>query len=191
MNLTPTQLATLKTASAALLALASLAAQAQSLTNAQLTTLKACINAVPAWAELPLTSASAATIAAGLNKEANPAWVVWRSDVQEIEIMSANGWDWTRVDNLSAGKARMWEWMFKFGFANFGQSNIRAGVDAVWVGTAADLAVRAAVYTVAKRNATVGEKCLSTGTGTTVAPAVTGYEGAISTDAVQQARELQ
>ena len=50
-------------------------------------------------------------------------------------------------------------------------ANVRAGIEAVWVGTAADLAVRAAVYGHCKRNATRGQKLFSTGTGTTESPA--------------------
>jgi hypothetical protein len=45
--------------------------------------------------------------------------------------------------------------------------NVRAGINAVWVGTAADLAVRAAVYVHCQRDATVFEKLLKTaGNGT-------------------------
>ena len=67
--------------------------------------------------------------------------------------------------------------------------NIRAGIDATWVGTAADLAVRATVYTHCKRQATVVEKLFSSGAGTDASPSVMTVEGAISPDDVQQARE--
>jgi hypothetical protein len=105
-----------------------------------------------------------------------PEWVVWRTNVPIDDIMR-NGMDWARVDNLTAGKARIWDWMGRLGTLDASKPNIRAGIDATWVGTAADLAVRATVYTHCKRPATRGEKVLSTGTGTTASPATMGYEG--------------
>jgi hypothetical protein len=160
-----------------------------SLTPAQLTTLKAAILADPALAAQPMTSGGALVIAEALNAAAAPAFVVWRTSVPIDEIMR-NGMDWARVDNLSVGKARIWEWMGRLGSLDASKANIRAGIDATWVGTAADLAVRATVYTHCKRNATVAEKLFATGTGTTDNPATMTFEGVLSTDEVQQAREL-
>lgn len=114
-----------------------------------------------------------------LNAQASPAYVVWRSSVTDKEIMQ-NGFDWTRVDNLSVGKARVWDWMFRFGVINPSQANIRAGIEQVWVGTAADLAVRTAVYSHCKRNATLAEKLLAAGTGSDALPATMGFQGLIS-----------
>lgn len=106
--------------------------------------------------------------------------IVWKSSVQEKDIMLA--FDWTRVDNLSVGKARIWEWMFKNGAADPSRPNIRAGIDATWVGTQADLDVRAAVYTKCRRPATNLEAILSTGTGTDVSPATMEFEGTIDVE---------
>src|SRR5436190_4248181 len=74
-----------------------------------------------------------------------PAVILWKSVVSQPDIYTQAAFDWTRVDNLSVGKARIWEWMFDntSKIINPGLANIRAGIDAVWVGTAADLAVRA------------------------------------------------
>ena len=85
--------------------------------------------------------------------------------------------DIANVYNLTVGKARIWDWMTKLGTFDASKPNIRAGIDASWVGTAQDLAVRATVYTHCKRDATRGEKLLSTGTGTTASPATMGWEG--------------
>lgn len=159
------------------------------LTTAQLTTLKTYINQDPTWAALPLTQTSAALIAAALNAPAEPAFIVWRTAVPLDEIMR-NGMDWTRVDNLSVGKSRIWDWMTRLGTINASQANIRAGIDAVWVGTAADLAVRAAVYGHCKRSATVAEKVFATGTGSDAVPATMTFEGVLSADDVAQAREM-
>jgi hypothetical protein len=63
--------------------------------------------------------------------------------------------------------------------------NVRAGINATWVGTAADTAVRAAVYLHCQRDATVAEKVLKTaGNGTACdangdGPATLGWEGTL------------
>jgi len=116
-----------------------------------------------------------------LNSLAAPNFIIWRNSVPQQEIMIDN-FDWTRVDNLVVGKARIWEWMFDAGQGSINPSNpgIRAGIDTVWVGTAADLAVRAAVYVHCKRSATRIEKLFSTGTGTDASPATTLVDGLIN-----------
>lgn len=159
------------------------------LTTEQKATLKAYILSVPELAAQPMNSDGAFAIADVLNQPAAPAFVVWKSSVTQDEIMQ-NGMDWTRVDNLSVGKARIWEWMFSNSARAFNpaKANVRAGIDAVWVGTAADLAVRASVYGHCKRNATVVEKVFATGTGSDATPATLGFEGNISYFDVEQAR---
>jgi hypothetical protein len=146
------------------------------LTQEQLATLKAAILADGALSAFPMNSDGDYEIARELNKEATPAYVVWRSSVPLDEIMR-NGMDWTRVDNLSVGKARIWDWLSRLGTINAAQPNVRAGIDAAWVGTAADLAVRAAIYTHCKRNATRAEALLATGAGSDASPGTMGWEG--------------
>lgn len=159
------------------------------LSTAQLQTLKAAIVADPSLAQLPMTSGGALVIAEAMNELASPDFIVWKTDVSIDEIMR-NGMDWARVDNLSVGKARIWDWLGRLGSFDASKANVRAGIDAAWVGTAADLAVRASVYTHCKRKATRAEKLFATGTGSDGSPATMGYEGAVSSDDVQQAREL-
>ncbi len=116
-----------------------------------------------------------------LNENAAPNFIVWRTSVTWDEIM-LNGMNWARVDNLTVGKARIWDWMFQNGSNSMNPSkpNIRLGIDAAWDGTAADLAVRASVYTHCKRAATRAEKALCTplaNSGTDVLPATMTFEG--------------
>jgi hypothetical protein len=139
-------------------------------------TLKNYIASVPEWANLPQNSDTAFFIADELNKESPDSYVVWKTTVPVDEIMR-NGLDWTRVDNLTIGKARIWDWMTRLNTINPSKVNIRAGIDATWVGTAADLSVRAVVYTHCKRNASVVEKLFATGLGTTISPSTMSYEG--------------
>jgi hypothetical protein len=159
------------------------------LTTQQLQTLKTFILGVPEWAALPVNSDTSYFIADELRKEAAPAFVVWKTDVSADEIMR-NGMDWARVDNLSVGKARIWDWMTRLGSFNAAKVNVRAGIDAAWVGTAADLAVRAQVYTHCKRNANVLEKLFATGTGSDASPGTMDVEGGLSYQEVDQARAM-
>lgn len=140
------------------------------LTTQQKATLKAAINGDPALSAFPNNSDGAFAIKDLLNLPATPAWVVWRTQVTRREILQ-NGFDWTRLDNLSVGKARIWSDIFVDGAMNPAKANVRAGIEAVWVGTAADLAVRAAVYIHCKKNATRAQKLFSTGTGSDATPA--------------------
>lgn len=157
------------------------------LTTEQKATLKAAILADPVLAAFPAGSDGAYEIAALLNQAATPDFIVWKSSVLVDEIMR-NGMAWDRVDNLTVGKARIWDWMTRLGTFNASKANIRAGINAAWVGTAADLAVRATIYTHCKRLATKIEKLLAIGTGSDASPATMGFEGAISWQDVEQAR---
>lgn len=119
------------------------------------------------------------------NAASDPAFVVWRTSVTQDEIMQ-NGFDWVRVDNLSVGKARIWEWLFDNGSTSINPSkaNVRAGIDEVWKGTAADLAVRAAVYVHCKRTANRVERIFATGVGSDAVPGLLTFEGEITTSDV-------
>lgn len=158
------------------------------LTDAQKTALAADVAKDPAFAELPRNSDGAYAVAAAYNLPASPEFIVWRTSVSQDEIMQ-NGFDWVRVDNLSVGKARIWEWLFNNQSRSMNPSkiNVRAGIDETWKGTAADLAVRAAVYAHCTRAATRAEKLFSTGTGTLASPATMTQDGALSYSEVQAA----
>jgi len=153
-----------------------------SLTTSQFAALKAAILADPVLA--PLTSgpqSDVGRITDAMNADASPAFIVWRTSVNPDDVMK-NGMDWTRVDNLSIGKARIWDWMIRLGTFDPSKANIRAGIDAAWVGTSADLAVRAVVYTHCKRSATRAEKLFantSGGNGSDATPAVMVFEGMV------------
>jgi hypothetical protein len=154
------------------------------LTTVQLQALKADIAADPAFTSLPHNSDSAYAVARAYNLTATPDFYVWRTSVSIDEVMQ-NGFDWARVDNLSVGKARIWEWMGQLGAFDPSKANVRAGIIACWVGTSADLAVRLAVFGHCQRLASRVEKLLATGNGTTVivdgsGPATLGYQGELS-----------
>ena len=157
------------------------------LTPAQLATIKAFVLADPTLAAFPRNSDGDYEIAALLNTEASPGYYVWKTSVATDEVMR-NGMDWTRVDNLSVGKSRIWEWMTSLGTFNPSKVNVRAGIDACWVGTSADLAVRAQVYAHCYRTASVIEKLFGTGNGTTASPSTMDFEGPVSYQDIGVAR---
>lgn len=159
------------------------------LTPQQAAILAADINADPAFASLPNTSENAFVIATAYNQLAVPAFIVWRTSVSQDEIMQ-NGFDWVQVDNLSVGKSRIWEWMFdnETRTINPSKVNVRAGIAEAWKGTAAMLAVQAAILERCKRNATRIEKLLSTGTGSSASPATMGFDGDISYSDIEAVR---
>lgn len=156
----------------------------------QLQTLKAYIESEPALAAKPMTMDGAYEIAEVINQVTTPDYIVWKTKVTWDEIME-NGMDFTRVDNLTNGsKWRIWEWLFKNSnnSMNPSKTNHRAGIDASWVGTAQDLAVRASIYVHCKRKATTFEKVLATGSGTDASPSTMGLEGPVSYQDVHAAR---
>lgn len=160
-------------------------------TDQQKTIIKAYILADPVLSQKPMTSAANGEIAIALNLNAAPDFIVWKPSISKAEIQGDPGFDWTRVDNLSVGKARIWSEMFYTGSIDPSQSNYRAGIAAVWVGTAQDLAVRASVLALRVRKATIFEKLLASGTGSAASPAVMAPQGigAIAADHVAECRE--
>lgn len=126
-------------------------------------------------------SGQARPMAEWWNRPADPPKIVWKSLVQ-LEEITSNGFDWVRVDNLAVGKARIWEWMFgsEDRSINPSKANVRAGIEEVWKGTAADLAVRATVLQHCKRGTSRIESLFAVGTGTDASPATMGFEGQLT-----------
>ena len=151
------------------------------MTPEQLTTLKAALLADQALAQWIIDYRDD-LIRDYYNEPASPAYTVWRTNVTQDEIMQ-NGFDWVQVDNLSVGKARIWEWLFDNGSTSINPSkaNVRAGIDEAWKGTAAMLAVRAAIYVHCKRAANRVERLFATGTGSDAVPGTLVFEGTLST----------
>ncbi|HEY9817690.1 MAG TPA: hypothetical protein V6D20_18075 [Candidatus Obscuribacterales bacterium] len=149
------------------------------LSDIQLTTLRAACFATPAAAAFFVNPGNAAGLRTYLNTASS--FVVWRTAVLQDEIMQ-NGFDWVRVDNLSVGKARIWDWLFdnEGRSINPSKANVRAGIQECWKGTAADLLVQAAVLDHCKRNATNAERLLGSGIGDAANPGLLSFEGDLS-----------
>ena len=130
------------------------------------------LQTVKAWLLVNATMMSEHQAAGALNSVKDPVYRVYRTFVPMAEIMG-NGWDWTLVDNLTIGKARIWEWMEKtyaidnVGGLNFAKSECRAGINTTWAGNAQMLNVRDSIYAHGYKSASVFEAMFSTGAGTT------------------------
>lgn len=147
------------------------------LTPQQYTTLKAYIDSVPALAAYPLSGDGYFDLAHRLNTEiVTPDFYVWKESVSLDEIVN-NGFAWVEVDNLTIGKARIWEWLFDVdGSVNPARQNVRAGIAECWSGNAARNAVQATVFGHCLKRANHVEKCFATASATP--PAVSGALGA-------------
>lgn len=114
-----------------------------------------------------------------LNSES--AFVVWKTQLNETDVINSDGFNFTQVDGLTAGKRDEWSnFIFKNGYCNPSKANIRAGFADVWSGTAAKNAVNAAILELSKRNATVAESVLATGTGSNAVPGLLTFEGPVN-----------
>lgn len=108
-------------------------------------------------------------------------FVVWKTQLNETDIINSDGFNFTLVDGLTTGKRDEWSnFIFKNGYCNPSKVNIRAGIADVWSGTAAKNAVQAVILELSKRNATIAESVLATGTGSNAVPGLLTFEGSVS-----------
>lgn len=166
------------------------------LTPAQLSTLKTAINADSALSSQPNNSDGAFVIAAAMNLAASPDFWVWRTNVAKNELtnsVSSDGTTFTWVGNgfitRSAGEQTAWQELFNgTQTINASLPNVRQAFADIFSGTGNAAANRTHLLTVARRKATRAEKLFATGTGSTASPGVLTFEGALSFQDVQDAR---
>lgn len=155
------------------------------LTAAQKATVLAYINSQAPLAALPNDPDSAAFIASALNAQASPNYWVWRTEVSVDEFIGGNI-VWNAVDNLTVGKARIWEWMTRRGVFNPARANVRAGLTECF-GAGSNNETR--VFALSRRRARVIERLLATdGDGSAATPATMTAEGTIAYQEVQEIR---
>jgi hypothetical protein len=119
------------------------------------------------------------TLSAIYSAPSSPAVIVWRTAVPRIDAQ-AEGFDWTQVDNLTTGQARIWfDALFGDGFVNAADAGQRAGIAEAWKGTAPKVAVATFVLGKCKRTANRVEALFATGAGTSLSPSLLVYEGGI------------
>lgn len=143
------------------------------ITPQQAITLKATCTADPTCLGL-MQTADDVGMAAWFNTT-DAAYIVWRSDVTTTEARKVMVW--TEIDALTAGKARIWEWMREGGMLDARDANIRQGLSDAF---SAATATRTALTALAKRSATRAEKALASGAGTTASPSIMTFVGSIT-----------
>jgi hypothetical protein len=148
------------------------------LTPEQLQTLKAYIASVPAWAALPQNSDTASFIASEMNKDAAPAFTVWKTYVPRDDVGKA--FVATALAAITSGNndklANFAAWNDAVDPSRVDQ---RAFFDDIF-SVAAGASTRAALLALWKRLATVAEKLFATGTGSDAVPATMTFEGNLS-----------
>lgn len=155
------------------------------LTTEQIATLRSSILAATDQATVDaLAARNTAALADIYNLDASPAFVVWRTTLEPAEYRE--GVVWTEVDALTAGKARIWEWLTQSATAPLEphKNNVRQGLADAW---ASSTTTRANLLAMAKRGASRVERLFVTGTGTTAAPGLLVYEGPISSIEIAEA----
>ena len=158
------------------------------LTTAQLTTLKAYIESVPALNTQPMNSDGAYAIALALNEPASPAFIVWKTAVQRNVVGKA--FVATALAAITAGNNdklnNFAAWNEVIDPSRLDQRQFFDDIFSV----AAGASTRAALLALWKRSATVLEKLYATGTGSDASPATMLVEGTIGYQEVEQARTM-
>lgn len=157
------------------------------LTNAQLQTLKAAINADPTFAAMPNTTANAMTIADALNLEASPDFWVWKKRLSTAEVYDAIVW--TELIGRSQGERDTLQIMLSQGFIDPSLANTRQGFQDIFSG-AAGAVTRSQLTAASRRKATRFERIFATGTGSTGSPGSLVVEGPVSYAEVESARAV-
>lgn len=161
------------------------------LTDAQMVTLRAAIEADPTLNAIPNTyPAGAEQLAAALNATASPAFIVWKSNVtigdvgrtfNATELAGLTALNHTRLQTLA---------IYMSSGVNPSNAPVRAFFDDIFSGTGG-VNTRAALLALWKRSARRIERIFATGTGTDAAPATLVFEGTITAITAHNSRGAQ
>jgi hypothetical protein len=182
MNLTPAQLATLKTDIA---------------NNTATVTYQGAPTAINT---LPNNDDANIAIAGWYNLNANPSFWAWKTSVTKNTLVTSVGpegttFNWTGNGFItrSAGEQAAWAEIFNgTGTVNPSLANVRQAFSDIFSGTGNAAANRTHLLAVARRLTTNAEKLFASGTGSTASPATmsTTAEGNLSYQEVSTARNL-
>ena len=153
------------------------------LTSEQMATIKADIEADPAFSSLPHTSDGAWVIAGAYSEMPATPFIVWRTDVSAYKIREVLVW--AEYDSLSVSKQNAFSFLCSNGSINAALANVREGIASIFAGPGQAL-TRAALIAIAKRPANRIEKLLATGTGSDASPATMVHEGSIPYQYIMQ-----
>ena len=158
------------------------------LTPEQLTALKALIDGDQVLAAFPNNSDGAFAIAAALNLEATPDFIVWKTEVPKNEV--GKTFVASALAAITAGNndklANFAAWNEVVNPSRADQRDFFNDVFSV----ASGASTRAALLILWKRKATRFEKLYATGTGSDGSPATMVVEGELAYQEVQEARSV-
>ena len=159
------------------------------MTPAQLATLKTAIVADGTLNSKPNNSDGNSEIAAALNLNASPNWTVWKTIVPITQI--GDKFNGAELAGLTTANQTRLQTIALFSGAGVNPTlpDRRAFFDDVFSGAGGTI-TRPALLALWKRFATRGEKLYTTGTGSDASPATLTFEGQISPNDVQEARNL-
>ena len=171
-----------------------------SLTASQKTTLKNFILADPVLSLLPLNTDSYFTMALALNATASPDYWVWKSSLRKHDLTDQASdvgtvFDWgTAAGNFisrSQGERDCWAQVWNSSLTvNPSAQNVRDAFANIFSGSGAGAVNNRNHFTaLARRKATIAEKLLASGTGSTASPATSGFEGTLSYTDIQGVME--
>lgn len=163
------------------------------LTPTQLTALKSDILADSNFDNVTNDSDGNSAIAAAYNLTASPDYWVWKTFVPDSEIYETTTgdgttWSWTTFIARTQGERDAWRQMVNMkGGINASLVSVRTGIADIFSG-APGATQRTHLLTISRRKATRVEKLLATGAGTIAAPSLLSFEGDVTYEDVDQAR---
>lgn len=157
------------------------------LTTAQQATLKAFIENDVTLNAFPNTQDGAASIADELNKVDNPDFIVWKTFVSKTEVGSTmDGSEFSSLTTAESGRLQAFALWNNEG-VNPSDEDTRFLFDDIFNGAGGNI-TRPALLSLWKRLALIIEKIFAVGTGTDADPATLDFEGQISRQDVEIAR---
>lgn len=157
------------------------------LTAAQKTTLAAAIAADPTLSAFPNTSDGNFDLAQHLSFTLpSPAFRVWRTNLPTKDVKKAIVWA-EYIGSTSVGERDALNLIISNGIVDASDPNVRQAFLTIF-GSPQQATTRANLTNIAKRDATLIEKILATGTGSEGSPATMTFEGIISATEVADAR---
>lgn len=170
-------------------------------TDAEILTLRAVVSAEPSIQPC-VTAGNDGCVAVWLNSPST--FVVWRTSVKKDEIFDAVVWANFTPNNPGAGagqdasnwlmacqgKALNLQTLLNQDFIDATKINVRAGLQDATTNIPSGPAGASrtggwtAINLAMQRNATIAEKALATGTGTTVSPGLLTFKGSVSDNSI-------
>lgn len=166
------------------------------LTTAQKAAVKADIIANGDLNSQPNNTDGAFAIAALYNLPAAADFWVWRTSIDKKELTNATSQDGTTFNwtgngfiTRSVGEQTAWRELFNSTYTvDASLPNVRQAFSDIFSGAGNAAANRTHLLATARRKTSRIEKLLATGTGTTGSPGVMGFEGQISYQEIDEAR---